>query len=67
MKKKITLLVAAISVLCVGGAFAGYYGNIDCPRCDYSAMWQGEDEYENGHTFSLYECLQGHRFWVRQD
>lgn len=61
MKRLILFLVAT-------AAFAvGVPQNVTCLQDDTPAMWVNGVRYVNGHSFYGFQCMMGHKFWVRGD
>ncbi len=60
MKKWI--LVAVLCLLAV----ALVYASVRCPTCGSYMTWTGDTEYKGGHRYKLYECLNGHYWWIQQ-
>lgn len=68
MKK---VLLAVLVVMCLLGSFASNtsyaFGNVTCPHCGIGGcMWTGETQSDAYGIFLVYECLNGHRFLMRQ-
>jgi hypothetical protein len=63
------LAVIALLALGILGTFTSAYafGNVRCPHCGIDGcMWTGETQSDAYGMFLVYECINGHRFLVRQ-
>ena len=64
----ITVAIVCLTVLLI---FVEVLGSISCPYDGLVAYWNGVVKQtaalEGVRVFKLYECAQGHRFWVRID
>ena len=62
----LTTLLSAFT-LPFHAASIGVPNHIYCAYDDSPAIWTGQTQYANGHSFYQFKCLQGHEFWVRGD
>ena len=71
MKNWLAIIIFVLVVCFVLLIFVEVLGSISCPYDGLVAYWSGVIKQtaalEGVRVFKLYECAQGHRFWVRID
>lgn len=66
MKKLIVMALLALGIL--GGTYATVSAmGVRCPICGLdNCIWTGDVETSPYGLFNVYECVNGHRFLVKQ-
>jgi len=65
MKKKIILIAVILLLVIVIATVA--YAFLRCPTCGSMMHKVFRSKYQGGHHYELYECWNGHEWWIADD